>query len=75
MAVHSIFSVMPVWATLALAGFAETARGAEAWPGVRGNSSLQGIAESPVIPPLKLSWSVPGGKPILATPVSDGERV
>jgi len=42
---------------------------------VRGDSSLQGIASSAVTPPLRLAWSVPGGKPVLATPVSDGERV
>lgn len=50
-------------------------RAADAWPVVRGDSSLQGIAQSPVTPPLRLVWSVPGGKPVLATPVSDGERV
>ncbi|MFN0126347.1 MAG: PQQ-binding-like beta-propeller repeat protein [Verrucomicrobiales bacterium] len=51
------------------------APGADIWPVVRGDSSLQGIAQSAVTPPLRLAWSVPGGKPVLATPVSDGERV
>lgn len=50
-------------------------RSADSWPVVRGDSSLQAIAQSAVTAPLKLAWSVPGGKPILATPVSDGERV
>lgn len=50
-------------------------RGADSWPVVRGDASLQGVAASAVTAPLRLAWSVPGGKPILATPVSDGERV
>lgn len=60
------------WAVLAGAGGGLAADG---WPVVRGDSSLQGIAESAVAVPLVRVWSVAGGKPILATPVSDGERV
>jgi hypothetical protein len=49
--------------------------GAESWPVVRGDASLQGVSSSALTAPLRLVWSVSGGKPILATPVSDGERV
>ncbi len=66
-----VAAVLPVlaWPVAGWAG------GADTWPVVRGDSALQGIAGSAVTPPLRLAWTVRGGKPVLATPVSDGERV
>ena len=49
-------------------------RAADGWPVVRGDASQQGVASSAVAVPLRLAWSVPGGKPILATPVCVLER-
>ncbi|MGI8602751.1 MAG: PQQ-binding-like beta-propeller repeat protein [Verrucomicrobiales bacterium] len=48
---------------------------ADRWPIVRGDSALRGVATSPVGLPLKLAWSYAAGKPILATPITDGDAV
>lgn len=58
---------------MSVSGIASAAAPAEAWPLVRGDAALTGVAGSEVKPPLKLAWSFKAGKPLLATPaVADG---
>lgn len=64
--------ILPVLWCLAAA--AHAAAPADRWPVVRGEPAQRGIAGVALQVPLQLKWTYKAADPILATPVTDGER-